>query len=292
MNRDTIVRGGLWLAARLPLFVLRLLGALVGLWWGYVPGRRMRVALINLRVCFPGREELWYQSMARKSLIEEARNYLEMPHLWEASPGRISRYAVRVRGLEGMERAHAQGRPVILITPHLGSWEFCSLFLSLETPMFCLYRPIKDPTLDAYVRRGRQHTGATLVPADRGGIRQILEALRSGSMVGILPDHVPKSRDDGLMAPFFGEPAMTSVLVSRLAGRLDAVVFVVLSIRCRGGFDVRMMDVHPGVYAADREQSAAGINATVERSIDEAPEQYWWSYPRFRKRRTHPETLY
>ena len=292
MGRFFFVRGALRLLARLPLPLLRMLGRALGLWWRYVPGRRRRTALINLRACFPERSERWRRGVAGRSLVQEACNYLEMPHLWEASPERLRRYAVRVDGAELLARARAQGRPTVAITPHLGSWDFSSLYFAAQLPLFSMYRPLKHAQFDAYVRRGRQHTGATLVPADRAGIRRLLAALRGGGVVGILPDHVPKNPDDGVLAPFFGVPAATSTLVSRLAVREGAEVLQVCALRCRGGFRVQVTRAHPDVHAADRECAARGINATVERGILRAVDQYWWSYPRFRKRRMEPESLY
>ena len=287
-----LVRGALWLLARLPLPALRMLGHALGSWWRYVPGRRLQVALINLRACFPERPEQWRRSVARKSLVQEACNYLEMPHLWAASPERIRRYAVRVEGAELLERAQAEGRSTVAITPHMGSWDFSGLYFAARFPLFGMYRPFKHARLDAYVRRGRQHTGATLVTADRAGIRSLLAVLRDGGVVGILPDHVPKNPEDGVLAPFFGVPAATSTLVSRLAARQGAEVVQVCALRCRGGFHVQVTRAHPDVYEADRGRAARGINATVERGILESVGQYWWSYPRFRKRRIDPESLY
>ena len=275
-----------------PLPALRLLGGLVGLWVGYVPGRRFQTCLTNLRLCYPEKDDIWHQSVARKSLVHEACAMLEMPYLWRSSSSRIQSLAVRVSGFELLERARARGEGIVLVTPHFGSWEFSGLYLTGHVPMYSMYRPLKHRRIDDFVRQGRQRTGATLVPADRTGVRSLLRALREGHAVGILPDHVPRRKEDGVMAPFFGVPANTGVLASRLARRQDAVVILIQSRRCRGGFHVSFHAADSRVYSHDREEAAAGINATAEAAIAEDVAQYWWSYPRFRKRRIQPESLY
>ena len=280
------------LLAWLPLPLLRFLGGILGLLLGYVPGRRFRTAVINLRACFPGRDDAWHQNMARKSLIHEACNLLEMPRLWRLPPERVRRLAVETAGFDLLEQAKAEGGGVILVTPHLGNWEFAALYLALETKLHGMYRPLKHPALDRFVRAGRQRAGGVLVPADRGGVRALLEALRAGHAAGILPDHTPRRPEDGVLAPFFGVPASTATLVSRLARRQDAPVLAVRCRRRRGGFRLELLPADARVYAPDPETAAAGINATVEACIGDAVEQYWWSYPRFRKRRMEPPSLY
>ena len=288
-------RFSLWLLQLLswvPLSLLRLMGSLVGLWIGYVPGRRFETCLTNLRLCYPEKEDIWHQSVARKSLMHEARTMLETPRLLRLSPGQIESLAVRVSGLDLLEEAREQGKGVILATPHFGSWEFMGLYLTGHVTIYSMYRPLKHRLIDDFVRQGRQHTGAILVPADMSGVRMLLRALQEHHVVGILPDHVPRRKEDGVMAPFFGIPANTDVLVSRLARRQDVVVLLMQARRCRGGFHVLFHAADPRVYSPDRVEAATGINAMVETAIAEDVAQYWWSYPRFRKRLIQPESLY
>ena len=287
-----LIVGLLQLLARLPLPLLRVLGGCVGLWVGYVPGRRFQTCLINLRLCYPQQDEIWYQSMARKSLIHEACMMLEMPRLWYLPSDRIESLAVRVSGLELLEQAKAQGRGAVFLTPHFGSWEFAGLYLTGHVSIYSMYRPLRHPVIDRFVRDGRQHTGATLAPTDINGVRTLLRALQECHAVGILPDHVPRKKENGIMAPFFGIPANTGILPSRLARRQDVAVILVQARRCRGGFHVSFHTADPRVYSQDQTEAATSINAMVEATIAEDIVQYWWSYPRFRKRQIKPESLY
>ena len=279
-------------AARLPLPVLRAAGGIIGRMVNRAGGRRFRICMTNLRLCYPEMNDKWFRRVTRESLIHEAKTLLEIPRLWHLPLKRLEALVVGTTSRELLDKALAQKKGVVIITPHFGNWEFSGLCLTGALNLHSMYRPLKSPILDRYARKGRQHTGAGLVPADRSGVRQLLQALQQGGAVGILPDHVPRHKEDGVMAPFFGVPATTSVLAARLARRQNVVVLLVQARRCKGGFHLSFYSADPRVYSPDREEAAAGLNATAVQGIVEEIPQYWWSYPRFRKRLIEPESLY
>lgn len=278
--------------ARLPLPVLRAAGGILGSMVGLVRGRRFRTCMTNLRLCYPEATDAWRRRVTRGSLRHEAQTFLEIPRLWRLPLEQIEALVVSATGRELLDQALAAQKGVVIITPHFGNWEFSGVCLTRTLSLHSMYRPLKSATWDRYARQGRQHTGAALVPTDRGGVRQLLQALQQGGTVGILPDHVPRDPRDGVMAPFFGVPATTAVLAARLAQRQDVTVLLVQTRRCRGGFHLSIYPADPRVYSPDRVEAATGLNATVEQAIAEDVAQYWWSYPRFRKRLIEPESLY
>jgi KDO2-lipid IV(A) lauroyltransferase len=156
--------------------------------------------------------------------------------------------------------------------------------------MVALYRPPRIAELDAFIRASRQHLGATeLVPADGRGLRRVANTLRDGGVVGVLPDQEPL-KDHGVFAPFFGMPALTMTLVGRLVRRYDPLVVFGVAIRTSSGrFLVRMSPAPADLGHPDPARAAAMLNQGVERVAREFPEQYTWSYRRFKTR--PPEEL-
>jgi len=110
-----------------------------------------------------------------------------------------------------------------------------------------------------------------------------MAALKRGEKVGILPDQDP-SEGMGVFVPFFGVEANTMTLLSKLARRSGALVVVAYAQRLpRGrGFDAYFFPVGDDVLSADVERSAAALNETVERCVRHCPQQYMWSYKRYR----------
>ena len=79
-----------------------------------------------------------------------------------------------------------------------------------------LYRPPKIKFLRPLVEAGRGRDRVQLAPANLGGVRLLLKALRRGDAVGILPDQVP-AEGEGVWVDFFGRPAYTMTLAAKLA---------------------------------------------------------------------------
>ena len=68
------------------------------------------------------------------------------------------------------------------------------------------------------VAERRRRGGANMIAADAAGLRRLYAHLKAGGGAGVLPDQAP-SKGQGRFAPFFGNPALTGVLVPRLVQR-------------------------------------------------------------------------
>jgi KDO2-lipid IV(A) lauroyltransferase len=129
--------------------------------------------------------------------------------------------------------------------------------------------------------RGR--FGNELVPTTRKGITRLYRCLGDGGLVTILPDQVPETGD---FVPFFGEPALTDRLISRLQRKTGAriVCCFLKRLPANNGFAVCFREPVADVYAADSLVAMAGVNKSVEACVREIPAQYQWEYKRFRER--------
>jgi KDO2-lipid IV(A) lauroyltransferase len=114
------------------------------------------------------------------------------------------------------------------------------------------------------------------------GVRVLFKRLTSGGVVGILPDQQPKA-GEGEFAPFFDMPALTMVLLSRLAQRTGATVLFAFAERLpRGvGFRIHFLRAPEGIAAPDLPTAVAALNRGVEDCVRLAPEQYQWAYKRY-----------
>jgi KDO2-lipid IV(A) lauroyltransferase len=130
--------------------------------------------------------------------------------------------------------------------------------------------------------RVRGHLPVEQVRASGAGVRALYRRLESGGTVGILPDQRPK-QGDGVMAPFFGVPALTMVLLSRLARSTGAAVLFAFAERLpRGaGYRIHVLEAPPRIDDADLDVACAALNRGVEQCVELAFEQYQWTYKRF-----------
>jgi KDO2-lipid IV(A) lauroyltransferase len=157
------------------------------------------------------------------------------------------------------------------------------MYLGRRYGITSLYLPNrKNPELDELVHAVRSRDGATLVPADGGGVRALLKALKAGRLVGVLPDQEPKQAG-AEFAPFFDTPALTMTLTSNLIERTGAVAVMVYALRLpRGGYRLVFRAPDPDLYSADLATSLAGLNRSVEACARDGLAQYQWEYKRFK----------
>jgi KDO2-lipid IV(A) lauroyltransferase len=280
--RTRLIKLFLRLCALLPLPVVHAAGAGAGWLSSIIPTEARRISRINIARCLPALDEPARRRLVRRSLMETGKTAAETGPLWHWDRGQILRL---VRGIEGqarLEEALAAGRGAILATPHLGAWEMVGLYCSLHYRMTSLYRPPRLAALATLMTGARERFGAALVPADMAGVRALLKALRRGELLGILPDQEPRY-GNGVFSPFFGIPAYTMTLLARLAQQSAAPIFVTYAERLARGAGFRLhfqpLDLDPR-YSA--EEITAAVNAGIEDCVRRLPQQYQWSYKRFR----------
>ena len=291
--RASLIKTLLYLFAWLPLPVLHVIGQLVGWILILFPNRLKHIATRNIRLCLPELEPSGQAQLVRRSLLETGKTALEMGKLWLRPAGHVLGLVRKVHGIEHVEAARSKGRGVILATPHLGAWEVAGLYCAHAFDITCLYRPLRISGLEQLVNKARSRAGGRYVPANARGIRLLYRTLEVGGVVAMLPDQEPLA-GTGVFAPFFGIPAFSMVFLSRLAIRDNTpVVFVWCERLGMGrGYHLHFMPAPDTVYSKDTVTSVGGVNNAVEQAIRKCPQQYQWSYRRFRTRPDGQPSLY
>jgi Kdo2-lipid IVA lauroyltransferase/acyltransferase len=143
-------------------------------------------------------------------------------------------------------------------------------------------RPLDYPLLDDLAARLRR-SGAELI-VKRQAVREVLQALRRGRMVGVLLDQIA-TRAEGVFVPFFGVPASTSKGLALLALRTGAPVRPVFLRREADGRHCMEVGA-PAAPPPDADVVAytARFNQMLEATIRRAPEQWLWMHARCRAR--------
>ncbi len=275
-------RAGVRLGAMIPTPVAYALGGVLGRIVSRLPTRETLATRVNLELCFPDLSGAERRALGRRSFAETSRYFLELGGIWSWDRDRIMALVEGTSGEELLEAAHEKGRGVIVVMPHIGSWELAGIYAGFRHPLTALYRAPRVREMEAVYSRARTRFGVNMVPAGVGGVRALHRALRAGETVVLLPDQDP-GRGAGVFVPFFGHPANTSTLLPRLARRSGAPVVLVVARRLRGGrFHVHFLRGSPDIHDPDPVVGATAVNRDVERCIEIAPDQYLWSYKRFR----------
>lgn len=272
----------------LPLSTVRAIGAGLGrvCWWSR---RRMaRTTLRNLELCFPELEQSARNDLALRSLIETFRTICEAGAIWLWPAVRTLGLIREAEGLPLLQEAYRRGRGIILLAPHLGNWELLGLYLNTcgcgQTSQ--LYQAPADAGLAQLIYHARSRAGARMVATDKKGVADLLQALRRGELVGILPDQVPPD-SGGDFADFFKVPALTMTLACRLAQKTGAAIVLAYARRSNdglaSGFKIVIRAPNPKIYAEHMPTALQAMNDSIEALVREAPEQYQWEYKRFKR---------
>ena len=263
------------LLARLPLPALHNLGALLGwLAYGLSPTYRRH---LRENTALAGLEG------ARGAAVAEAgKTLIELPKLWLRPQDEVVGRVVKVSGWELVEQAWQDGHGILFLTPHLGCFEISAQYYASFRPITVLYRRPKQDWLAPIIETGRG-ANLRLAPADIGGVRKLIKALKSGAAVGMLPDQAPKA-GEGVWAPFFGKPAYTMTLAARLA-QTGATVILAYGERLHYGAGYHLRLFAPTGDAT----TPAGINREIERLVNLCPGQYLWGYNRYKGPRRERE---
>ena len=205
----------------LPSRCVALLSAVIG-WVFYhtFPGRR-RTLLSNLDHAFPHRSWSWKRHIGRTScgrMIEMGCLALASPFFTEARIRRQSSLSEALRRclLDIRDRP----RPLVLWMPHLSMLESATwlpLFVSEFSPkahICVLFRPLKNPWINDWVRHTRERFGIELL-SRKDGLLKAKERIRSNAIVALLGDQ--NAGKSGVLTHFLGRLASTSDLVNLLA---------------------------------------------------------------------------
>jgi KDO2-lipid IV(A) lauroyltransferase len=242
------------------------------------------VSALNVALCCHELDLAERERLVRRSLVAAGMTALEMGALWRRPVPDLLRMVSSVDGGELLDAAVDRNRGVILLLPHLGNWELFNPILSARGPFVALYRSARIEQVDRLIRQSRERTECRMAPATSGGVRLLLRALRTGGVVVVLPDQEPV-RSAGDFGAFYGVPALTMTLVQGLLQRTGATPLYGVAQRVRGGsFAAHYLAAPEGLDDADTGLALTRLNLGVERCVRLCPEQYLWSYKRFKTR--------
>lgn len=266
------------LLAKLPLPVLHFAGIFLG-WLIYLSSKKYAFRLkSNIKNSGLANTHQHFRKLLRENIAESGKSSLETIAIWLNQDDPARRWVKDCEGIAHIQAAQANGRGILFLTPHLGCYEITSLFYGLSQPITVLYRPPKQRILQPLIEQGRQRGLVKLAAANSSGVRSLMQALKRGEAIGILPDQVPAS-GEGEWAPFFGQAAYTMTLASKIAIKTQANILLAFGERLSYG---RGYIIHVKPLSPAEIGTPALLNLAIADLIRTCPAQYLWSYNRYK----------
>jgi KDO2-lipid IV(A) lauroyltransferase len=251
------------------------------------PGRRLiiEVCALFLYVVSPGKRKRVAENIAAAGhaaspaavfgvLRLHAANIVEM-----FASSRWSDEDIRgwftFEGREELNRAMAEGRGVILVTGHIGSWELGALYLqSLGYNLHVVAGVQMNTLLTGAVKEAKEKRGIHVINPDDSS-RKILKALQSHGILALLVDG--NVYTGGVEWPLFGRPARLPDGPVRLAKASRAPVV--------GGYCRRVGDRRFAIHvesildardleSLSDEESLAKVYGAFERFVSQNADQW------------------
>ena len=201
---------------------------------------------------------------------------------WFRSSEYISSLVKKTSNIDILLKELELDNPILLITPHIGNFEIALKYLAHKIPtktFTVLYKPMKEHLINQIMLDGRTRFNINPVPTTIKGVLSLVKSLNNNNIVGILPDSVSNTKD-GIWVNFLKNKVFATTLVAKLSLTDNVKTYFVGCYRIKDGFDIQLIPFTP---ISDNYTSVVQeIYTYIEEIVLKAPEQYYWSYDRFK----------
>ncbi|KPQ08237.1 MAG: lipid A biosynthesis lauroyl acyltransferase [Rhodobacteraceae bacterium HLUCCA12] len=183
-------------------------------------------------------------------------------------------------GAAAMEAAHAAGKPVVLVSGHLGNYDAArAVMLARGLRLGGLYAPMRNPLTNRRYVAAIERIGKPMFPRGREGMGAMLRFLRNGGILGMVIDQYMAH---GAMLDFLGKPAPTALSAAEIALKYDAVVVPGYAIRQPDGLSFRIWFDAP-VPHSDPVTMTQALNDSLAHHVRQNMDQWFWIHRRWFK---------
>ena len=228
----------------------------------------------------------WPRNIARAY----GRYYAESFRLPATSPGELDR-RFRVEGYEHFAAALEEGRGMLVVLPHLGSWEWMAQWVArvLDVPVTAVVERLEPPALFEWFTELRREMGLHIVPLGPEAGKAVSQALKAGHVIALLSDR--DITGSGIEVDFFGERTTLPGGPATLALRTGApLVPVAMYDEPDGGHVAVVKPPLPverkGSFREDVTRLTQDIATALEDLIRAAPDQWHLLQPNWPSDRT------
>ncbi len=277
-----------WLVCHMPYRLLMAAGRVLGnLYYLLVKKERERAVAQMMPALNLSEDEA--RKVVRESFVNLARNVLEilyMPHLNEKN---FEQY-IEIDHLERLKEALAEKKGVVIVTGHIGTWEWLSASFTLNgLPVTAIAKPQPNMQYTNALNDLRKTIHVEIFSRGTSELLSAARALRQGKILGFLSDQ--DGGPGGAFLPFLGKIASTPMGAAVFAYKFNSPVVPAFIIRQPNGkHKVLVGEIMRYEDTGDTDKDlfnfTARMTKIVEQVIRDNPTQWLW----FQKRwNTPPE---
>lgn len=217
--------------------------------------------------------------------------------LWEnlclsfSSPKKLSRY-VTVKGKEHLLNTAQHKKGAIIITGHLGNWEFAPVvamtnFTQYQGRLYFIRKLLKNKFLEKLLFGRYLASGLGVIPKKNAMQTACSELEANNAIIFVIDQHASINKRDGIRCEFFGKACGTYRAPALLAEYMQTPVLPARAYRTQEGRHV--LEFFPplqwqegNTHKESQYLNTLQYNQWIEKFIVEYPEQWLWLHKRWK----------
>lgn len=274
------------IVTRLPYSVVIKVGSVIGFLFGKIAKKQRKRAYAQIRATklFKEAEIPFIMNRMFKNLGKILFEFLYTPVLTKEN---IDKYIYCSKEDLAKIKAFVDlGKGGLIISGHVGNWEWLSFFLSLKgVPMVVVAKPQPNKNINRYINEVREDVGMELYASGTSQIRGCLSALKNKQVVALAMDQ--DGDKNGTFVPFLNRMSSTVGGVAFFSKKFKAPALPIFIIRNENGIGHRVVvkDVYHYEDTGNKEKDDYAIikrsNEEIEQMIIAHPDNWVWFMKRW-----------
>ncbi|SFT61800.1 KDO2-lipid IV(A) lauroyltransferase [Selenomonas sp. GACV-9] len=272
-----------WLVCHTPYALLMAVGRVMGNLY-YLLIKKERERAVAQMMPALGLSEAEARKVVRASFVNLARNVLEILYMPRLNEQNFTEY-IEVEHLERMRAALAENKGVVVLTGHIGTWEWLSAAFSLNgMPVTAIAKPQPNIQYTQALDDLRKTIHVEIFSRGTSELIAAARALKQGKILGFLADQ--DGGPGGAFIPFLGKVASTPMGAAVFSRKFNSPVIPAFILRQPNGkhkviVGEAMRYEDTGDTDKDLFDFTVRMTKVVEQVIRENPTQWLWFQKRW-----------
>ena len=253
----------------------------------YLARYRRKVVRQNLLRSFPGKDGKAVKAIERRFYHNLCDLFVESPKMLRMGPkGYRKRIIFTNPGL--VKELYERQKNIFYAIPHSGNWEWFGKLIPELTPHngLAVYKRVKNDVFERLMLYMRTKDCRLEMVESNSVLRRLVQLRDKQNGVLMMADQTSFGHDSDYWTTFLHQDTCWFTGIERIAKKLDyAVVFVSMVRKGRGRYEVTFEVINDNPKETEAGQIMEQYVRSVERFINENPDNWLWSHRRWKHQR-------
>lgn len=248
---------------------------------------RRDVAITNLSKSFPEKSQKEISAILKKTYRNISDIFIEVVRTEKLSKEELHS-RIELNGLEILDKLYDSGKSVIILTGHLGNWEWMGprLQYDIKYDGHVAYKPLSNKYFDEYMNMLRSHFFTDRMVYFKTILRFILSHRKELKTYILAADQTPTKTEIGCWIEFLNQETGFFTGGERIASTVGfAVVFLDNKRTKRGHYKVDISLLSEDASKEEEFAITKKFAQKLEESLKEQPDNWLWTHKRWKHKR-------